>query len=222
MAAKSAGLLLYRTTDHGEVEVLIAHPGGPFWAGKDEGAWTVPKGEYEAGRRPPRRGVPGVPGGDGFRRCRAVLAIRLGELRQPGGKRVTVWALEGDLDVAQASSNTFEIEWPPRSGKVREFPEVDRLEWAGVSRARAKLLAGQVPFLDRLLDALRRRADLASSQLTMGRPDRKVTFPGCTFGSVRFSQLRRTGPDRKTGCIRRFPNWYFRLYTRGLGGGPKF
>ena len=115
MAAKSAGLLLYRTTDHGEVEVLIAHPGGPFWAGKDEGAWTVPKGEYGPGADPlaaayrefrEETGFDAPPG----------ATISLGELRQPGGKRVTVWALEGDLDVAQASSNTFEIEWPPRSG----------------------------------------------------------------------------------------------------------
>ena len=153
MVAKSAGLLLYRTTDHGEVEVLIAHPGGPFWAGKDEGAWTVPKGEYGPGADPlaaayrefrEETGFDAPPG----------ATVSLGELRQPGGKRVTVWALEGDLDVAQASSNTFEIEWPPRSGNVREFPEIDRLEWAGISRARAKLLPGQVAFLDRLLDAL--------------------------------------------------------------------
>jgi len=153
MVAKSAGLLLYRTTDQGEVEVLIAHPGGPFWAGKDEGAWTVPKGEYDPGADPLAAAYREFREETGFD-APGGATISLGELRQPGGKRVTVWALEGDLDVAQASSNTFEIEWPPRSGKVREFPEVDRLEWAGVSRARTKLLAGQVPFLDRLLDAL--------------------------------------------------------------------
>jgi len=153
MAAKSAGLLLYRTTDQGEVEVLIAHPGGPFWAGKDEGAWTVPKGEYGPGADPLAAAYREFREETGFD-APSGATISLGELRQPGGKRVTVWALEGDLDVAQASSNTFEIEWPPRSGKIREFPEVDRLEWAGVSRARTKLLAGQVPFLDRLMDAL--------------------------------------------------------------------
>jgi len=153
MAAKSAGLLLYRTTDHGEVEVLIAHPGGPFWAGKDEGAWTVPKGEYGPGADPLAAAYREFREETGFD-APSGAALSLGEVRQPGGKRVTVWALEGDLDVTQASSNTFEIEWPPRSGTVREFPEVDRLEWAGVGRARAKLLSGQVPFLDRLLDAL--------------------------------------------------------------------
>jgi predicted NUDIX family NTP pyrophosphohydrolase len=153
MAAKSAGLLLYRRTDQGVVEVLIAHPGGPFWAGKDEGAWTVPKGEYDPGDDPLAaayrefREETGFDAPDG-------ATISLGELRQPGGKRVTVWALEGNLDVARASSNTFEIEWPPRSGQVRAFPEVDRLEWAEVSLARTKLLPGQVPFLDRLTDAL--------------------------------------------------------------------
>ena len=153
MAAKSAGLLLYRTTEHGEVEVLIAHPGGPFWAGKDEGAWTVPKGEYDPGADPLAAAYREFREETGFDAPRGAT-IGLGELRQPGGKKVTVWAVEGDVDVARASSNTFEIEWPPRSGTVREFPEVDRLEWAGISRARAKLLAGQVPFLDRLLDAL--------------------------------------------------------------------
>ena len=153
MAARSAGLLLYRTTEQGVVEVLIAHPGGPFWAGKDEGAWTVPKGEYEPGADPLAAAYREFREETGFD-APSGAAIGLGELRQPGGKRVTVWALEGDLDVARASSNTFEIEWPPRSGTVRAFPEVDRLEWVDAGRARSKLLAGQVPFLDRLLDAL--------------------------------------------------------------------
>ena len=153
MAAKSAGLLVYRTTDRGVVEVLIAHPGGPFWAGKDEGAWTVPKGEYDPGDDPLAAAYREFREETGFD-APTGDAISLGELRQPGGKRVTVWALEGDLDVAHASSNTFELEWPPRSGKVREFPEVDRVEWASVRRARSKLLKGQVPFLDRLMDAL--------------------------------------------------------------------
>jgi predicted NUDIX family NTP pyrophosphohydrolase len=153
MRARSAGLLLYRTTADGVVEVLIAHPGGPFWVRKDDGAWSVPKGEYAAGEDPLAaayrefREETGLepPAGD---------PLGLGELSQPSGKRVTVWALEGDLDVARASSNTFELEWPPGSGQVREFPEVDRVEWAGVRRARSKLLKGQVPFLGRLMDAL--------------------------------------------------------------------
>jgi predicted NUDIX family NTP pyrophosphohydrolase len=153
MVATSAGLLVYRTTDQGVVEVLIAHPGGPYWAKKDDGAWSLPKGEYDPGADPLTaayrefREEIGVDAPTG-------ATISLGELRQPGGKRVTVWALEGDLDVTRASSNTFELEWPPRSGKVREFPEVDRVEWASVRRARIKLLKGQVPFLDRLMEAL--------------------------------------------------------------------
>jgi predicted NUDIX family NTP pyrophosphohydrolase len=153
MTAKSAGLLVYRRTDQGVVEVLIAHPGGPFWAGKDVGAWTVPKGEYDPGDDPLAAAYREFREETGFD-APAGAPASLGELRQPGGKLVTVWALEGDLDAAQVSSNTFELEWPPRSGKVREFPEVDRLEWDSVSRARTKLLKGQVPFLDRLMEGL--------------------------------------------------------------------
>ncbi len=153
MAAHSAGLLLYRKTDDGVVEVLLAHPGGPFWARKDDGAWSVPKGEYDAGDDPlaaayrefrEETGLEPPPGD----------AVSLGELTQPSGKRVKAWALGGDLDVSHAVSNTFELEWPPGSGNLRHFPEVDRVEWVGVSGARVKLLKGQVPFLDRLLDAL--------------------------------------------------------------------
>ncbi len=153
MGAHSAGLLLYRRSGNGAVEVLLAHPGGPFWARKDDGAWSVPKGEYEAGDDPlaaayrefcEETGLEPPPGD----------AVRLGDLTQPSGKRVRVWALEGDLDVSHAASNTFELEWPPRSGNIRHFPEVDRVEWVGVNDARVKLLKGQVPFLDRLLQAL--------------------------------------------------------------------
>jgi predicted NUDIX family NTP pyrophosphohydrolase len=153
MGARSAGLLLYRISAEGAVEVLIAHPGGPFWARKDDAAWSVPKGEYladedalvaayrefeeEVGLAPPDGG-----------------AVFLGERRQPGGKRVSVWGLEGDLDVTGAVSNTFELEWPRSSGQLREFPEVDRVEWVSVDQARRKLLKGQEPFLDALLEAL--------------------------------------------------------------------
>jgi predicted NUDIX family NTP pyrophosphohydrolase len=157
MPKTSAGLLLYRVT--GGVEVLLAHPGGPFWSRKDEGVWTVPKGEYE-------------PGEDAFSAARREFheetghlppdgdAIDLGALVQPSRKVVTVWALEGDLDVSRAVSNTFEMEWPRGSGRMREFPEVDRVEWAGVAEARRRLLKGQVPFLDRLLEALAARGRL--------------------------------------------------------------
>jgi predicted NUDIX family NTP pyrophosphohydrolase len=154
MPATSAGLLLYRRAPDGDLEVLIAHPGGPFWARKDEGAWSVPKGEYAPGDDPLQTayrefeeeiGLPAPPAGQ---------ARPLGEVRQPGGKRVVAWALEADLDLAGAHSNTFELEWPKGSGKVREFPEVDRVAWVPLSVARTKLLRGQVAFLDLLLDAL--------------------------------------------------------------------
>jgi predicted NUDIX family NTP pyrophosphohydrolase len=151
MVARSAGLLLYRVSAEGEVEVLLAHPGGPFWSRKDAGVWSIPKGEYEPGddalataRREFREEVgleppPGEP-------------MSLGERRQPSGKWVSAWAVAGDLDVTDASSNTFEIEWPRGSGTMREFPEVDRVEWMSVAVARHKLLKGQVPFLDALVE----------------------------------------------------------------------
>ena len=153
MAATSAGLLLYRMAPDAVVEVLIAHPGGPFWARKDEAAWSVPKGEYlegEDARQAAYRefeeevGLP-VPAGE---------PIFLGERRQSGGKRVRVWALRSDLDVTNASSNTFELEWPRGSGRVREYPEVDRVEWVSTAVARRKLVKGQVPFVDVLLEAV--------------------------------------------------------------------
>jgi predicted NUDIX family NTP pyrophosphohydrolase len=155
MVTRSAGLLLYRRSAGGGVEILIAHPGGPFWARKDDGAWSVPKGEYGDGDDPLSaayrefREETGFPAPEGE-------AMPLGELRQPSGKRVIVWALEGDFDVSEAVSNTFELEWPRGSGTVREFPEVDRVEWVPLSVARVKLLRGQVPFLDELVGLLGR------------------------------------------------------------------
>ncbi len=148
MPKLSAGVLLYRTND-GVVEVLIAHPGGPFWARRDDGAWSIPKGEYTDGEDPwevARREFQeelglAVPAG---------RRIDFGALKQPSGKVITVFAVEADVDVTDAHSNTFEIEWPKGSGKLREFPEVDRVGWFTVARARAKLLKGQRPFLDRL------------------------------------------------------------------------
>jgi predicted NUDIX family NTP pyrophosphohydrolase len=156
VVARSAGLLLYRVSPDGVVEVLLAHPGGPFWARKDDGAWSIPKGEYEpsedalaAARREFREEI-GLdpPAGE---------PVPLGEHRQPGGKRVTAWAVGGDLDVTHATSNTFEIEWPRGSGTMREFPEVDRVEWMTVEHARGKLLKGQLVFLDALVALLARR-----------------------------------------------------------------
>ncbi|MGV0490172.1 NTP pyrophosphohydrolase [Mycobacterium kansasii] len=149
MPRLSAGLLLYRAPA-GAVDVLIAHPGGPFWARKDVGAWSIPKGEYPDGDDPwlaARREFTeelGLPVPDGAR-------IDLGALKQPGGKVVTVFAVEADLDVIDMHSNSFELEWPKGSGTLRSFPEVDRAGWFPVAQARAKLLKGQRAFLDRLM-----------------------------------------------------------------------
>ncbi|KUL46491.1 NUDIX domain-containing protein [Streptomyces regalis] len=144
----SAGLLLFRHTDDG-LEVLLGHMGGPFFAKRDAGAWTVPKGEYdpdepawEAARREFQEEL-GLAPPDGD-------AVPLGEVRQSGGKVVTVWAVEADLDPATVVPGTFVMEWPPRSGQTREFPELDRVEWLGVDRAREVIVKAQATFLDRL------------------------------------------------------------------------
>ena len=144
----SAGLLLYRVRD-GRPEVLIGHMGGPFWAKKDEGAWSVFKGEYDDAEEPlaaARREFEeetGSPPPDGD-------VIDLGEVRQSSGKRVTAWAIEGDFDPSTLKSNTFTTEWPPRSGKQAEFPEVDRAGWFDLETARAKLVKAQAEFIDAL------------------------------------------------------------------------
>ncbi len=150
----SAGLLLYRRSSGGGIEVLLVHPGGPFWARKDAGAWSIPKGEYgedddpavqaevefaeELGQRAP----PGP-------------RLDLGEVRQAGGKRVRAWAVRGDIDALATTSNVYEMEWPPRSGERRTFPEVDKAAWFSLDEARTKLLAGQLPLLERLESATR-------------------------------------------------------------------
>ena len=151
---RSAGVLLHRTGDDGGVEVLIGHMGGPFWARKDDAGWSIPKGEagpdehdlLDVARREfaEELGSP-VP---------ATEFTDLGELRVSSGKVLTVWAAAGDLDAAACVSNTFSMEWPPRSGRLQEFPEIDRAAWFPVEVARQKLVTGQVPFLDRLLAAV--------------------------------------------------------------------
>jgi predicted NUDIX family NTP pyrophosphohydrolase len=152
MPKLSAGLLLYRITD-GPVEVLIGHPGGPFWAKKDDGAWSIPKGEYTDGEDPwaaARREFEeelGKPAPDGPR-------IDFPPLKQPSGKIITAFAVRGDLDLEGTVSNTFTLEWPKGSGNVREYPEIDRADWFCVPAARSKLLKGQRPLLDRLVDVL--------------------------------------------------------------------
>jgi predicted NUDIX family NTP pyrophosphohydrolase len=149
---RSAGILLYRRVN-GAPEVLLAHMGGPFWARKDDGAWSVPKGEVEPGEddlTAARRefqeelGLPPPPG----------ALAPLGEAKQSGGKVVAVWAVEGALDPAAVVPGTFLLEWPRGSGRMREFPEVDRVAWFGVDEARHKLVKGQRVFLDRLTEAL--------------------------------------------------------------------
>jgi predicted NUDIX family NTP pyrophosphohydrolase len=152
MAVTSAGILLHRVRD-GRREVLLGHMGGPFWARKDERAWSILKGEVEAGEQPldaARRewveetGLP-LPEGE---------PLPLGEVRQSGGKRVYAWAVAGDVDPDAIVGGTFTIEWPPRSGETAEFPEIDRAAWFGLDVARTKVVKAQATFVDRLEDAL--------------------------------------------------------------------
>jgi predicted NUDIX family NTP pyrophosphohydrolase len=153
MPERSAGILLYRVGDRG-LEVLLVHPGGPFFARKDDGAWSIPKGLYEDDEEPlaaARREFAEELGSA----CPDGPALELGEIRQRNGKRVTAWALEGDLDAETITSNTFTIEWPPRSGRRQEFPEIDRAGWFTLDAARVKILAAQAPLLDRLAAAVK-------------------------------------------------------------------
>lgn len=149
MPKRSAGLLLYRIND-GAVEVLIGHPGGPFWARKDDGVWSIPKGEYVDGEDPwaaaQREFLEeiGIAAPSGPR-------IEIEPLRQSSGKVLTAFVVHADLDVTDARSNTFSLEWPKGSGTLRDFPEIDRVGWFSVAQARVKLLKGHVPVLDRLM-----------------------------------------------------------------------
>jgi predicted NUDIX family NTP pyrophosphohydrolase len=151
---ESAGILLFR--DRAEPRMLLVHPGGPYWAKKDLGAWTIPKGELDEGEDPRLCAL---------RELREELGpaapplstsdlIELGSIRQKAGKVVHAWAAEGDFDPAALDSNSFELEWPPRSGARREFPEVDRAEWLEPAAAHRRILPAQGPLLDRLLEHL--------------------------------------------------------------------
>jgi predicted NUDIX family NTP pyrophosphohydrolase len=147
MAKQSAGVLMFRERDRG-VEVLLIHPGGPFWAKKDDGAWSIPKGEFgddedplAAARREFEEELGAAVSGE---------FISLGSIKQGGGKRVHAWAVCGDFDPAMLRSNTFRMEWPPKSGRESEFPEVDRAEWFDLVSARRKILKGQVELVERL------------------------------------------------------------------------
>jgi predicted NUDIX family NTP pyrophosphohydrolase len=151
VAKTSAGILLYRGGGD-SLEVLLVHPGGPFWAKKDEGAWSIPKGELEDGEESRACALRELEEeiGSSLDLTPERLAD-LGEVRLKSGKRVEGWAAEGDFDPATLRSNTFAMEWPPRSGKEREFPEVDRAEWFSPEQARLKINPAQAAFLDRLL-----------------------------------------------------------------------
>jgi predicted NUDIX family NTP pyrophosphohydrolase len=151
MPRQSAGILLYRVRD-GEPEVLLVHPGGPYWARKDDGAWGLPKGEYtaeenplDAARREFEEETGLRPSGD---------FVRLGAFVQSKAKTVEVWAVEGDFDPGQLRSNLFSMEWPPKSGRMVEYPEVDRAGWFGREAAARKILKGQLPILAALFDRL--------------------------------------------------------------------
>jgi predicted NUDIX family NTP pyrophosphohydrolase len=153
MPVRSAGILLWRRSAPAGLEILIGHMGGPFWSRKDAGAWSLPKGEYDE-TEPPLQAA--------LREFTEELGValpldpaelvELGEVRQPSGKRLTVWAGRGELDPGTVVPGTFRIEWPPRSGQQSEFPELDRVEWSTVDAARDRLVVGQRVFLDRLLD----------------------------------------------------------------------
>jgi predicted NUDIX family NTP pyrophosphohydrolase len=148
VSKKSAGLLMFRRRN-GELEVLLAHPGGPFWARRDAGAWTIPKGEIEPDEEPLAAAAREFREETGF--VADGTMIPLGQLKQPSGKVIHAWAFEGDCDPARLSSVKFSMEWPPRSGKLEEFPEIDRCAWFDVAEARVRILPGQAPFLSELL-----------------------------------------------------------------------
>ena len=151
MPKQAAGILLYRRRPSG-IEVLLAHPGGPLWARKDFGAWTLPKGQFtdgelplDAARREFEEEMGSAPQGE---------FVALGTVKQPSGKIIHAWAAEADFDVTTVKSNLFQMEWPPKSGRMSEFPEVDRAGWFSIEEARLKILKSQAPFLDRLLALL--------------------------------------------------------------------
>ncbi len=159
MATKrSSGILLYRDRDDGRTEFLLVHPGGPYWARRDDGAWSIPKGGIEGDEDSRATALRELEEelGSGAPDLDADELIELGSIRQRAGKVVDAWGAEGDFDPAALDSNTFEIEWPPRSGREVEFPEVDRADWFELEAARRKLLPAQGQFLDRLLEHLGR------------------------------------------------------------------
>ncbi len=147
MAKKSAGLLMYRR-HNGELEIMLVHPGGPFWVKKDLGSWSIPKGEYTNEEDPLEVAKREFQEETSFKAEGEFMALT--PIKQPGGKLITIWAFEGDCDASKIKSNTFTMEWPPRSGKQQEFPEVDRAGWFIISVAKEKIIKGQTGFIDEL------------------------------------------------------------------------
>lgn len=151
MAKQSAGILLYRRRAS-SVEILLVHPGGPFFARKDLGAWSIPKGEFQEGEDPLEVAKREMEEETGYVVTRSLTPLTA--IKQKGGKRVFAWAAAGDFDPLGIKSNTFRLEWPPKSGQVQEFPEVDRAEWFSVSQARLKINPNQVGLIEELLSKL--------------------------------------------------------------------
>jgi len=151
---QSAGILLYRSIDH-EIEVLLVHPGGPFFKNKDAGAWTIPKGEFEESEDPLAAAIREFKEETGF--MLKGEFIPLSPIRQKGGKIVYAWATEGDIDADKVKSNFFEIEWPPKSGKQQSFPEIDKAGWFTISKAKDKLNSSQIALLDQLSEMLTKK-----------------------------------------------------------------
>jgi predicted NUDIX family NTP pyrophosphohydrolase len=151
MAKTSAGVLLFRLQDH-ELQIFLVHPGGPFWANKDAGSWSIPKGEYSEEEDPFEVAKREFREETGFEADGEFRELEM--VRQPGGKRVRAWALQGECDADAVKSNLFSMEWPPRSGRQAQFPEVDRAGWFGIEAARQKILKGQLPFIDQLCELL--------------------------------------------------------------------
>ena len=191
MPKRSAGLLMYRGAG-ADLAVLLVHPGGPFWARKDFGAWSIPKGEY-AGDEDPLAVAQREFAEETGAQPRGEFQS-LGEIVQAGGKRVTAWAVEGDFDPVTLVSNSFETEWPPRSGRKRSFPEVDRAEWFSPEQAREKINAGQRAFVDRLVELVGGATRLPSPA---GPPT------GSSAGGETPSASRRTGEASRARPRRR-------------------
>jgi predicted NUDIX family NTP pyrophosphohydrolase len=152
MAKSSAGLLMYRRR-HGVIEVLLVHPGGPFWAKKDLGSWSIPKGLFEQDEDPLEAAKREFKEETGYQATGKFIPLT--SLKQAGGKIIHAWAVEGNLDTSSIKSNTFPMEWPPRSGKWKNFPEVDRAEWLTIDVAKEKILKGQIGFIEELQKILR-------------------------------------------------------------------